>query len=30
LPTGNRGILAWWRNTSVLTAPTAFVYIQTL
>jgi HK97 family phage major capsid protein len=30
LPTGNRGIYAWWRNTTVLTAPSAFVYIQTL
>jgi HK97 family phage major capsid protein len=29
LPTGNRGLYAWWRNTTVLAAPAAFVYLQT-
>lgn len=29
LPTGSRGLFAWWRNTTVLAAPAAFVYIQT-
>ena len=30
LPTGQRGLLAWWRNATVLAAPSAFVYLQTL
>lgn len=30
LPLGQRGLYAWWRNATVLVAPTAFVYIQTL
>jgi hypothetical protein len=30
LPLGQRALYAWWRNTTVLAAPSAFVYIQTL
>lgn len=29
-PNGQRGLLAWWRNCTVLTTKTAFVYLETL
>ena len=29
-PNGSRGLLAWWRNCTVITTKTAFVYIETL
>lgn len=30
LPTGQRGLMAWWRNTAVVAVPAAFKYLATL
>jgi HK97 family phage major capsid protein len=30
LPTGQRGMMAWWRNTAVVAVPAAFKYLATL
>jgi HK97 family phage major capsid protein len=29
-PNGQRGLLAWWRNCTVITTKTAFAYLETL